>query len=59
MTRNVTEFRHLLSKCYITENDLNWTMGLRDNFIPKTIEVKESNAPEVFFKKTALSTIRD
>lgn len=59
MSRNVTEFRHLLNKCYITESDLNWTMGLRDNNIPKTIQHKEPSAPEVFFKKTALSTIRD
>ena len=34
-------------------------MGLRNNEIPKTIEIKEPVAPEVFFKKTALSTIRD
>lgn len=59
MTRNVTEFRHLLSKCYINENDLNWTMGLRNNEIPKKIDIKEPVAPEVFFKKTAISTIRD
>jgi len=38
MSRNVTEFKHLLNKCYITESDLNWTMGLRDNVIPKSIE---------------------
>lgn len=59
MTRNVTEFRHLLGKCYITESDLNWTMGLRDSPAPKNIEIPEPHAPEVFFKKTALSTIRD
>jgi len=40
MSRNVTEFRHLLSKAYITENDLNWAIGLRDNPIPKNIEHK-------------------
>ena len=40
MQRNVTDFRHLLSKCYVTESDLTWTMGLRDNSIPKTIEHK-------------------
>lgn len=34
-------------------------MGLRSNDIPKTIETKEPIAPQVFFKKTALSTIRD
>lgn len=59
MSRNVTEFRHLLNECYITENDLNWTMGLRSNFISKGIEHKDSPAPDVFFKKTAISTIRD
>jgi hypothetical protein len=59
MQRNVTEYRHLLSKCYVTEADLNWTMGLRDNSVPKTIEHKESSAPDVFFKKTMISTIRD
>lgn len=59
MQRNVTDFRHLLSKCYVTESDLVWTMGLRDNSIPKTIEHKDPVAPEVFFKKTMISTIRD
>ncbi len=34
-------------------------MGLRNNEIPKAIEIKEPVAPEVFFKKTALSNIRD
>jgi hypothetical protein len=34
-------------------------MGLRDNSIPKTIEHKDPIAPEVFFKKTMISTIRD
>ena len=59
MQRNVTDFRHLLSKCYVTEADLNWTMNLRDNSIPKNMQHKEPSAPEVFFKKTMLSTIRD
>ena len=40
MQRNVTEFRHLLSKCYVTEADLNWTMNLRDSSIPKNMEHK-------------------
>jgi hypothetical protein len=34
-------------------------MGLRDNKIPKTIEHRDPSAPEVFFKKTMISTIRD
>ncbi len=34
-------------------------MGLRNNEIPKAIEIKDPVAPEVFFKKTAISTIRD
>ena len=59
MQRNVTEFRHLLSKCHVTEPDLNWVMNLRDNQIPKTIEHKDPAAPEVFFKKTMVSTIRE
>ena len=59
MQRNVTEFRHLLSKCYVTESDLVWTMGLRDNHVPKIIEHKEPSAPEVFFKKTMVSSIRE
>lgn len=33
-------------------------MGLRDIKIPKTIDRKDPAAPEVFFKKTALETIR-
>ncbi len=59
MQRNVTDFRHFLTKSYINENDLNWAMGLRDNQIPKTIEHRDPSAPEVFFKKTMISTIRD
>lgn len=59
MQRNVTEFRHLLSKCYLNEGDLNWTMGLRDNPVAKTIEHREPSAPEVFFKKTMVSSIRE
>lgn len=34
-------------------------MGLRDNQIPKTIEHKDPQAPEVFFKKTMIATIRE
>ena len=37
MQRNVTDFQHLLTNCYITESDLNWTMNLRDGSIPKKI----------------------
>ena len=58
MQRNVTQFRHLLSKNHVTQHDLEWTIGLRENNIPKKIERKEPAAPEVFFKKTALETIR-
>lgn len=59
MQRNVTEFKHFLTKSYINEDDLNWVMGLRDNKIPKTIEHRDPSAPDVFFKKTMISTIRD
>ena len=45
MQRNVTEFRHLLGACYITENDLNWTMGLRDFSVPKIVPHLEAHAP--------------
>jgi len=31
MSRNVTEFRHLIKNSNITENDLNWVIGLREN----------------------------
>jgi hypothetical protein len=31
MNRNVTDFRHLIKQSYITENDLNWVINLRDN----------------------------
>ena len=59
MQRNVTDFRHLLSKSHITEANLTWTMNLRDSSVPKTITHKEPSAPDVFFKKTLLSSIRD
>jgi hypothetical protein len=33
MSRNVTEFRHLIKNSNVTENDLNWVIGLRENNI--------------------------
>lgn len=59
MSRNVTEFRHLLTKSYINENDLNWTINLRSSETPKKAISKEPNPPEVFFKKTQIVTLRE
>jgi hypothetical protein len=52
MNRNVTEFRHIMKNSYITENDLNWVINLRDNNIPAQVLPKDSQPPDVFFKKT-------
>jgi hypothetical protein len=38
MSRNVTEFRHLMKKHYINENDLNWVINLREHKSPHAIE---------------------
>lgn len=58
MNRNVTEFRHFMKNSYITENDLNWVINLRDNNVPAQVIAKESQPPEVFFKKTKTFEIR-
>lgn len=58
MSRNVTEFRHLLSKGSPTENDLNWVINLRQDVVPTKIQRGDSSPPEVYFKKTELTNIR-
>lgn len=58
MNRNVTEFRHFMKNSYITENDLNWVINLRDNNIPVQITPTDSQPPDVFFKKTKAFEIR-
>lgn len=52
MSRNVTEFKHLMKNRFITENDLDWVINLRDNCSPVTNKSQLSGPPEVYFKKT-------
>lgn len=58
MSRNVTEFRHLLKMSYINENDLNWMIGLRENPPAQSLS-KNCSPPEVYSKKTKLFEIRE
>lgn len=45
MSRNVTEFRHLINSGIATENDLNWVINLRENLVTQTPKPQESSPP--------------
>lgn len=45
MNRNVTEFRHIMKDSYITENDLNWVINLRDINIPAQVAPRDPQPP--------------
>lgn len=59
MTRNVTEFRHLIKNSYTTENDILWATNLRSYTKSPTHVNKDGSPPDVYHKKTELTQIRE
>lgn len=54
MTKNVTEFRHLIKNPHATENDITWAINLRAYSKSPNKMSKDGMAPEVYHKKTKL-----
>ena len=45
MTKNVTEFRHLIKNPYANENDITWAINLRSYSKSQPKLSKEGNPP--------------
>ena len=58
MTKNVTQFRHLIKNPHATENDVTWAINLRSYSRSPTKIIKDGTAPDVYHKKTQITQIR-
>lgn len=58
MTKNVTEFRHLIKNPHATEKDVTWAIKLREYSKTTDKGPKDGSPPEVYHKKTQNSQIR-
>ena len=58
MARNVTEFKHLIKNRFITDNDLDWVINLRDNNALPIKKTYNAGPPDVYYKKTKTFEIK-
>jgi hypothetical protein len=58
MARNVTEFKHLIKNKFITENDLDWVINLRDNNTMPIKKTYNAGTSDVYYKKTKTFEIK-